>query len=52
MIDRMLFGMTHGEIGLVVFIFCLVYASRLLPRLGDWLGHLLGADPGDGEPGG
>lgn len=42
MIDIMVLGMTHGEIALVVFIFCLVYASRLLPRAGDWIGRLLG----------
>lgn len=42
MIGDMLFGMTHGEIALVVFIFCLVYVSRLLPRAGDLLGRLLG----------
>lgn len=29
---RMLFGMTHGEIGLVVFIFALVYVAGLLPK--------------------
>ncbi|HEX7664738.1 MAG TPA: hypothetical protein VF407_09510 [Polyangiaceae bacterium] len=46
----MLFGMTHGEIGLVVFIFCLVYASRLLPRAGDLLGRLIDKEAGD-EPG-
>ena len=42
MIARMFLGMTHGEIALVVFIFALVYASRLLPRAGDLLGRLLG----------
>ncbi len=42
MIADMLFGMTHGELALVVFIFGLVYVSRLLPRAGDLLGRLLG----------
>ena len=42
MIAGMLLGMTHGELALVVFIFALVYASRLLPRAGDLLGRLLG----------
>ena len=38
----MVFGMTRGEIGLVLFIFLLVYAVRILPHIGDWLGRLLG----------
>ena len=42
MIGHMFLGMTRGELGLVVFIFVVVYASRLLPRAGDWLGRLLG----------
>ena len=28
-----MFGMTRGEIGLVAFIFLLVYAALVLPRL-------------------
>jgi hypothetical protein len=47
----MFFGMTRGEIGLVVFIFALIYAVRLLPRAGDLLGRLLGEQPGDKESG-
>jgi hypothetical protein len=47
----MLFGMTRGEVGLVVFIFAMVYAVRLLPRAGDWLGRLLGDRSGDKESG-
>jgi hypothetical protein len=43
----MLFGMTRGEIGLVLFIFALIYAVRLLPRAGDWIGRLLGDRRGD-----
>lgn len=34
----MIFGMTRGEIGLTAFIFALVYAAALLPRLGERLG--------------
>jgi hypothetical protein len=34
----MLFGMTRGEIGLVVFVFVLVYGGVLVPRLGERLG--------------
>jgi hypothetical protein len=34
----MVLGMTRGEIGLVLFIFALVYASGLLKRAGDRLG--------------
>lgn len=29
----MLFGLTRGEIGLIVFIFGLIYAAGLLPKL-------------------
>lgn len=41
MVSLMIFGMTHGEIGLTVFIFVLVYAAGLLPRLADRLAALL-----------
>jgi len=37
---QMIFGMTHGEIGLTAFIFVLVYAAALLPRLADKLANL------------
>jgi hypothetical protein len=37
----MLFGMTRGEIGLVAFVFALVYAGVLVPRLGERLGTIL-----------
>jgi hypothetical protein len=47
----MFFGMTRGEIGLVVFIFAMVYAVRLLPRAGDLIGHLLGDRRGEKESG-
>jgi hypothetical protein len=36
----MFFGMTRGEIGLVLFIFAMVYAV-------DWLGRLIGDGRGD-----
>lgn len=29
----MLFGLTRGEIGLIVFIFGLIYAAGLLPKV-------------------
>ena len=38
--------MTRGEVGLVVFIFALVYGAGLLPRLVTRLGDLL-AERGD-----
>ncbi|MEO6574038.1 MAG: hypothetical protein ABIP89_09375 [Polyangiaceae bacterium] len=31
--------MTRGEIGLVLFIFGLVYVAAFLPRMGAWLGE-------------
>ena len=37
----MLFGMTRGEIGLVVFIFALVFGAGFVPRAGDRLGAWL-----------
>ncbi len=37
----MIFGMTHGEVALVVFIFALVYGAGHLPRLAERLGDLL-----------
>ncbi len=33
-----MFGMTRGEIGLVAFIFCLVYGALVLPRLAERIG--------------
>jgi len=38
----MLFGMTRGEIGLVLFIFALVYGAGFLRRAGDRVGDRLG----------
>ena len=37
----MIFGMTHGEVGLVAFIFALVYGAGHLPRVVTRLGDLL-----------
>jgi len=37
----MLFGMTRGEIGLVLFIFALVLGAGLLPKLGERAGAWL-----------
>ncbi|MGO8999456.1 MAG: hypothetical protein ACLQVI_39530 [Polyangiaceae bacterium] len=34
-------GMTHGEAGLVVFVFVLVYAAQLAPKLGERVGAWL-----------
>jgi hypothetical protein len=32
---------TKGELGLVAFVFVLVYAAGLLPRWSAWLGRVL-----------
>ena len=42
----MLLGMTRGEIGLVIFIFGLIYSAQLVPRLGELLGELLAGGAG------
>lgn len=34
----MILGMTRGELGLVVFLFVLIYAGVLVPRVGARLG--------------
>jgi Sec-independent protein translocase protein TatA len=34
-------GMTHGELGLVLFIFALVYGAQVLPKLGERVGTWL-----------
>jgi hypothetical protein len=34
--------MTQGEVGLVAFVFALIYAGVLVPRLGGRLGAYLG----------
>ncbi len=39
----MIFGMTRGEIELVVFIFALIYGGLLLPKLGERIGVYLHA---------
>jgi hypothetical protein len=31
-------GMTHGEVGLVLFVFALIYAAQLAPKLGERVG--------------
>lgn len=33
-----MFGMTRGEIGLVAFIFLLIYGAIILPRLAQRIG--------------
>jgi hypothetical protein len=39
----MIFGMTRGEIGLVVFLFALIYAGVIVPKVGARLGAYLGS---------
>jgi hypothetical protein len=34
-------GMTHGELGLVVFLFALVWGAQLVPTVGERIGALL-----------
>jgi hypothetical protein len=38
----MVLGMTHGELGLVLFIFALVYFAQFVPKLGSRAGAWLG----------
>ena len=35
----MFLGMTSGELGLVAFIFVLVYAAQIVPKIGARLGE-------------
>jgi hypothetical protein len=44
----MLLGMTRGELGLVVFIFALVYSAQFLPKLASRLAAAL--DKGGPRP--
>jgi hypothetical protein len=37
----MALGMTHGELGLVVFVFALVYVAQWVPKAGERLGGWL-----------
>jgi len=46
----MILGMTHGELALVVFIFGLVYAAALVPRLGAFIGRRLAGKPARRPP--
>ncbi len=50
----MLFGMTEGELGLVLFVFGLVYVAAFVPRAGAFIGRrLAGGSRGRGDaPGG
>jgi hypothetical protein len=34
----MLLGMTHGELGLVLFVFVLVYSAQWVPVVGERVG--------------
>jgi len=38
----MVLGMTHGELGLVIFIFALVYSAQIVPKIGARVGASLG----------
>ena len=51
----MILGLTRGEAFLVAFVFALVYAGVLLPRIGERLGVFLAErwarpERGDGHP--
>ena len=48
----MVFGMSGGEIAIVLFIFALVWGAGLLPRLGEYLGGHLAAKREPGTRGG
>ena len=37
--------MTRGEIGLVLFIFALVYFALLVPKVGAYVGRMLAGKP-------
>jgi hypothetical protein len=50
MVSAMLFGMTRGEIGLVLFIFALVYSAGLLPWVVDRLTSILGSSAAGRPP--
>ena len=39
----MIFGMTRGEIGLVIFLFALIYVGVIVPKAGARLGAYLAA---------
>ncbi len=41
----MIFGMTRSELGLVVFIFGLVYFALFVPKAGAFVGRKLAAKP-------
>jgi len=42
--------MTRGELGLVAFVFGLIYSAALVPRLGAWVGRRLSRRPTPGAP--
>lgn len=35
------FGMTHGELGLVAFIVAAILTARYWPRMGEWVAKRL-----------
>lgn len=43
--SRMIFGMTHGELGLVAFIFALVYGAQVVPKVGERVGAWFARKP-------
>ncbi len=46
----MVLGMTHGELGLVLFVFCLVYFASVVPKLGAFVGRRLAGKPASRRP--
>jgi Sec-independent protein translocase protein TatA len=38
-----MFGLTRGELAMVLFLFALIWGAGLLPRLGEHLGARLAA---------
>ena len=38
----MVFSLTYGEWGLVLFIFALIYGAQYIGRLGTWMGLRVG----------
>jgi len=45
-----IFGMTHGELGLVLFVFALVYFALLIPKAGAYVARALAGKPKPSAP--
>jgi hypothetical protein len=39
-----LLGLTHGELGLVVFMIAAILSARFWPRMGEWVARRLSRD--------